>query len=88
MRLAGVPHFRKLYGRLEGKELKKGDVLKFSIDCNFEVSSFNGRKALVIATENFIGGKNYSIGICLVIAAILSFGIDISILIAKKYCVK
>ena len=88
MRLAGVPHFRKLYGRLEGKEMKKGDVLKFSIDCNFEVSSFNGRKALLIATENFIGGKNYSIGICFVIAAILSFGIDISILIAKKYCVK
>ena len=38
MRLAGVPHFRKLYGRIEQPNLKKGDILKFVIHNNFEVA--------------------------------------------------
>lgn len=86
MRLAGVPNFRKLYGRLEGKELKKGDTLTFEIESNFEVASFEGRKGLVIATENSIGGKNYSIGITFIIAAVLSFALVIAILIVQKVC--
>ena len=86
MRLAGVPDFRKLYGRLEGKEFKKGDVLKFSIESNFEVSSFEGRKGLVITTENAIGGRNFNIAITFVLAAVLSFVLVISILIAKNTC--
>lgn len=88
MRLAGVPNFRKLYGRLEGKELKKGDVLTFEIHSNFEVTSFKGKKGLVIATENFIGGKNYNIGITFIIAAVLSFGFVAAILIVQKVCPK
>lgn len=85
MRLAGVPNFRKLYGRLEG-ELKKGDILTFEIHNNFEVTSFKGKKGLVIATENFIGGKNYNIGITFIIAAVLSFGFVAAILIVQKVC--
>ena len=56
MRLAGVPHFRKLYGRIEQPNLKKGDVLKFVIHNNFEVASFKGRKALWNWNSVF-GGK-------------------------------
>ena len=61
MRLAGVPHFRKLYGRIRTHNLKKGDVIRFRIVNNFEVASFKGRKGLALATENFIGGRNFGI---------------------------
>ena len=88
MRLAGVPNFRKLYGRLEGKEFKKGDVIRFEIESNFEVSSFNGRKALVIATENGIGGRNMNIGITFVISGVISLCLVVAILIVQKVCPK
>lgn len=86
MRLAGVPKFRKLYGRLEGKEFREGETLNFTIANNFEVASFHGRKALVLATENSIGGKNYGIGVTFVIASVLSIILIIAILIVKHIC--
>lgn len=86
MRLAGVPHFRKLYGRIHNVNLKKGDVLHFDILSNFEVTSFEGTKGLVLATENFIGGQNYGIGILFVVCSVVSFAIVLAILLAEKYC--
>lgn len=84
MRLAGVPNFRKLYGRLEGKEFKKGDTITFEIESNFEVASFKGRKGLVIATENSIGGRNMNIGITFLISAVLAFGLVVAIVVVQK----
>ena len=86
MRLAGVPHFRKLYGRIRTPNLKKGDVLKFKIVNNFEVASFKGRKGLALATENFIGGRNYGIGILFIVGSVLSFIFAAGVVIANKIC--
>ena len=86
MRVAGVPHFRKLYGRIEQPNLKKGDVLKFVIHNNFEVASFKGRKALVLATDNFIGGRNFGIGILFLVGSVLSFAFVIGILVVMRVC--
>ena len=86
MRLAGVPHFRKLYGRIEQPNLKKGDVLKFVIHNNFEVASFKGRKALVLATDNFIGGRNFGIGILFLVGSVLSIAFVIGILVVMRVC--
>ena len=86
MRLAGFPRFRKLYGRLEGGELRKGDVVQFEVQRNFEVSTFRGRKALVLATENGLGGKNYGLGIAFAISAGLSFVLVLGVIIAGATC--
>lgn len=86
MRLAGVPRFRKLYGRLEGKEFKKGDTVQFHIQSNFEVSSFKGKKGIVLATENFIGGKNTGMCVAFGVATLLSLAMMIAILVVKKVC--
>ena len=86
MRLAGFPRFRKLYGRLEGGELRKGDVVQFEVQSNFEVSTFRGCKALVLATENGLGGKNYGLGIAFAISAGLSFVLVLGVIIAGATC--
>ena len=86
MRLAGVPHFRKLYGRIPAINLKKGDVLRFRIVNNFEVASFKGRKGLVLATENSIGGRNFGIGVLFIIGSVLSFIFAIGVGIMNKVC--
>lgn len=86
MRLAGVPRFRKLYGRLEGKTFKKGDTLIFHIQSNFEVSSFKGRKGIVIATDNFIGGKNVGMCVTFGVATLLCVAMVVAIQIVRRVC--
>ncbi|KAI9292268.1 LEM3 family/CDC50 family protein [Neoconidiobolus thromboides FSU 785] len=61
MRTAGLPTFRKLYGRTES-DMKKGKY-QLEIDSNFDVVQFNGKKAIVISTVSFLGGKNPYLGI-------------------------
>jgi len=50
MRTAGLPNFRKLWGRIEGG-LKPG---KYSVEINnqFEVAPFQGKKYFVLSTTN------------------------------------
>lgn len=50
MKIAALPRFRKLYGRIE-QTLEKGDVLTFDINSRFDVAAFSGKKSLVVATE-------------------------------------
>jgi len=57
MRAAGLPDFRKLWGRIEGG-LKKGKY-ELHIDNQYWVKPFKGQKSFVLATTNFLGGKNY-----------------------------
>lgn len=71
-RTAARPIFRKLYGRIKGP-FKKGQVLKFSVTCNFEVASFGGTKTLVISTLTAMGGSNTYLGTAFIAVGILSF---------------
>ena len=59
MRTAGLPNFRKLWGKID-KDLEKG---KYSVDIshNFDVNTFKGNKKIVFATTNTFGGKNYQL---------------------------
>ncbi|KAL7751490.1 alkylphosphocholine resistance protein lem3 [Sorochytrium milnesiophthora] len=79
MRTAGLPNFRKLYGRNDDTDLKKG-VYQIRIEDNFNVKDFGGTKSIVISTVSFLGGKNSFLGyayiivgvICVVLAAVFA----------------
>mmetsp|Transcript_21833 Transcript_21833/g.22010 ORF Transcript_21833/g.22010 Transcript_21833/m.22010 type:complete len:358 (-) Transcript_21833:289-1362(-) len=66
MRTAGLPTFRKLYGKIRS-DFKEGDQLSFQISNNFEVVSFDGKKSLVISTIGSFGGKNSFLGIAYIV---------------------
>lgn len=80
MRTAGLPNFRKLWGRIDGN-LKKGDYL-VEIDNNYDVLSFEGKKTFVISTTNALGGKNYFLAICYIVVGALCIIFAIIFLIA------
>jgi len=66
MRYAGLPTFRKLYGKID-QDLEKG-AYTMRIENNFDVSPFDGTKSLVFSTTNSLGGKSYKLATCFFIA--------------------
>lgn len=83
MRPAGLPNFRKLWGRIR-ENLPEGEYT-VRIKDNFKVSAFKGRKHIVLSTVNAFGGKNTFLGvsyvvvggICIVLALIFLIGYQI-----------
>lgn len=71
MRTAALPDFRKLYGKISG-DFKKGDKLNFLVTANYEVSSFDGSKALIITNLGEFGSKNPNLGIAYMVVGIIA----------------
>mmetsp|Transcript_12983 Transcript_12983/g.13112 ORF Transcript_12983/g.13112 Transcript_12983/m.13112 type:complete len:225 (-) Transcript_12983:41-715(-) len=65
MNVAGLPYFRKLWGRIE-EDLPEGKY-KVVIVNNYDVASFNGQKWVVISTTSRFGGKVTFIGVLYII---------------------
>jgi hypothetical protein len=62
MRTAGLPNFRKLWGRIDnGLEMGKYTL---EVDNQFQVKPFQGQKSFVLSTTNALGGKNYFLAVC------------------------
>jgi hypothetical protein len=70
MRPAGLPDFRKLWGRINQK-LNPG-VYRLIIKNNYDVSSFSGKKSFALSTVNALGGKNYFLGIAYIVVGCIS----------------
>ena len=81
MRPAGLPNFRKLWGRITERDLKAGDEIEVEIENKFDVSSFNGKKYLILSTVNAFGGKNSFLGISYIVLGGISIVLAIIFII-------
>ena len=87
MRTAGLPDFRKLWGRIDKNinpgqsELKAGEYT-VKIKNKYDVSKFDGTKSFVISTTNEFGGKNYFLAICYIVVGALCFVFALIFLVA------
>lgn len=64
--------FIKTWGKLDTKELKKGDY-QIQIENNYPVKPFDGKKSIVFIEVSWMGGANKGAGLFFIIVAIISF---------------
>lgn len=75
MRTAGLPNFRKLFGRID-QDLPKG-IYTVEVSNNafgksmYNVANFQGAKSFVLSTTNIMGGRNYFLAICYIVVGAL-----------------
>jgi hypothetical protein len=70
MSTAGLPEFRKLWGKIE-EDLEPGDYYVTIVN-NYDVSTFDGQKKFVLSTTSIFGGKNKFIGILYVVVGVIA----------------
>lgn len=70
MNTAGLPQFRKLWGRVE-EDIPKGNYRVVIVN-NYDVSSFSGQKFVVLSTTSSFGGKVTFIGVLYVIVGVIA----------------
>jgi hypothetical protein len=80
MRTAGLPNFRKLWGKIDAG-LTAG-TYQLSISNTYDVQSFEGKKTFVLSTTNALGGKNYFLAICYIVVGALCLIFAIIFLVA------
>jgi len=79
MRTAGLPTFRKLYGKAQ-ETLPQG-TYNITIKSIYDVASFGGTKSVVISTVSWMGGKNPFLGIAYMTVGSLCFALGITFLV-------
>lgn len=84
MRTAGLPDFRKLWGKLENG-LSAGDYT-LKVNNHFDVKPFDGSKSFVLATATAMGGKNYLLGYSFIFVGVFSiiYAIVFLVVLRKK----
>ena len=84
-RTASMPDFYKLYRVIE-EDLPEGDYL-LDVAEHFYTTGFDGTKHFVLSTRTAIGGRNYVLGIALLVSAVATFIVMIGV-IASHFCVQ
>ncbi|KAJ9066620.1 alkylphosphocholine resistance protein lem3 [Entomophthora muscae] len=62
LRTAGLPRFRKLYGRNDTTVIPKG-MYEIKIMMNYDISKYGGKKYIVFSTIGNLGGRNSFLGL-------------------------
>ncbi|KAI3641353.1 hypothetical protein MIR68_000483 [Amoeboaphelidium protococcarum] len=83
MRTAGLPTFRKLYGKNTADDLQPGSY-QIDIEYNFPTSYFSGTKGIVLSTTSWLGGKNPFLGVAYMVVGCICLFLGIIFLI-KQY---
>lgn len=86
MSTAGLPTFKKLWGKIE-HDLEKGKYA-LTIENNYDVSKFSGHKSFVITNTSNLGGKMNFLGIISLFVGSVSVIGGIAILIVDHYLKK
>jgi len=84
MRPAALPNFRKLYARIE-QDIPAGTTLVFDVGVNYPVTGFDGKKAIVLSTLSFLGGKNPFLGIAYIVIGFLCVAMAILFAIKQRF---
>ncbi|CAN0131984.1 unnamed protein product [Scytosiphon promiscuus] len=79
MRTAGLPRFRKLYGKID--EQIEPQLLSFNITANFFVGDFSGEKSLIVSNLSLMGAQNPYLGIAYIALGSVSLAIGLAFLI-------
>ncbi|CAM9560565.1 unnamed protein product [Chrysoparadoxa australica] len=66
MRVAALPSFRKLYGKIES-DIPAGSQITFQISNNFYADAFGGTKSLILSNAGAFGGSNGFLGIAFLV---------------------
>jgi hypothetical protein len=82
MRPAGLPNFRKLWGRINEKLNNQTYTLK--VYNRYDVSQFNGEKLFVLSTVNSFGGKNSFLGISYIVVGSICVFMAVAFIIGYK----
>lgn len=92
MRTAALPTFRKIWGIIQTSSIQNGlDYLPsgnytLTINYNYPVTVFNGRKRFIMSNTSWLGGKNNFLGIAYIVVGCICFLISAFFLyIHKKY---